>query len=336
MAFEIHPSFELLHHGQPIDGEKLAITFPSVSEFLDRWDDASNTLEIHTSGSTGKPKAVLIDKWIMWHSAGTTIEALKIAYGAKALLALSPEYIAGKMMLVRAMRGGWKLHIEEPSSDVLERVNERFDFTALVPLQVRGREERLMHFDSIIIGGAPMSIDLEMRLSKLPVHVYATYGMTETVSHIALREIAPKYSDSFKAVPGVEFTKGKEGQLIISAPAWKQDELETTDVVELLDSSTFKWKGRLDFVINSGGVKIHPEEIEPIIAQVIGQEAYIGGVTDPTLGSKVVGFTEKEVGESDIEILRDRLPKYALPKEWRVVDTFPRTANGKILRRKLR
>lgn len=333
MKFSIHPEFKITSHGTVLTESDLRSDFAEIWQFLEDWKAEKSELTLQTSGSTGKPKLIHVSKQVMWHSAGATLEALDVDRPIKALLALPTKFIAGKMMLVRAMRAGWTIEIEQPTLDVLLRVKGDFDFTALIPLQVETGFVELERFGTIIIGGAPVSIGLRNRISELSTPIYATYGMTETVSHIALQRLAPTLEESFTAVKGVTFSLSPEQSLQIHAPAWGHESLATTDVVDLLNETQFVWKGRADFVINSGGLKLHPEKIEGVLADVLQSEVYVVGVEDGAMGQRAVAILEGEARDCTVEF--PALTKHEIPKEFRFIDQFPRTENGKINRRAL-
>lgn len=336
MARDTHPEFRLTSNGKEISESQLREDFPDVFSFLEEWNKKSAVVELQTSGSTGVPKRFEVAKDVMWHSAGATIAALNLSTGLRALNPLSCAYVAGKMMVVRAMRGGWRLELTPPSTGVLSDLMDNFDFAAFVPMQVRGAAHNLNKIGCTILGGAPVDTDLEAELSGVKTKVYETFGMTETVSHIAIRQVAPRGNTHFEALPTVEFSKSNEGTLTIHAPAWGYEELKTNDVVELLGNENFKWLGRADFVINSGGIKLHPEVIEPKLRSVLHAEVYVTSESHKELGEQMIGVVLKgTVLPNDSKFLKRGLSKYEIPKAWKEVDEFPMTASGKISRKEL-
>lgn len=337
MHTEIHPSFELRYDGSPISDDRLQSLFPDVHTFLEEWRNDDPNIKLKTSGSTGAPKQLSVSKQVMWHSAGATMAALGLQEGINACCALSASYIAGKMMCVRAMRGGWKLHLFDPSSDVLDKISTSFDFAAFVPMQVAGRVDKLNSIDVIILGGAPVDTTLKEQLRSVTTRVYETFGMTELVSHIALKQLTPELHNYFSALPGVSFDVDPENRLQILAREWGHSSIQTNDIVELVDSTHFKWKGRADFVINSGGVKLHPEQIEPVLESVIGRKVYVKPANDDVLGQKLIAVVEGELNDPPTkdELQRNGLSAYECPKEWHTTEAFPLTPTGKIDRRAL-
>lgn len=328
----IHSEFKVTYKGEEVPLDRLSTSFPEVAQFIQEWKNEHTYIQLQTSGSTGVPKKVVIEKSVMWHSAGATLEALDLDRPLRALLALSASYVAGKMMLVRAMRGGWTLELAEVSSNVLATVEGEFAFTALVPMQVESGIDHLHKYGVVIIGGAPVGEGLRQKLTVVDAAIYETYGMTETVSHIAIKKIEKGSSNLFRALPGVHFSADENDCLVIHAPAWNQANLKTTDVIEWVSPTTFRWLGRADFVINSGGVKIHPEEVESAIARELEMHGYLVGVPDETLGMKaVLVLDETPNTEMDFGFLKP----YHRPKEVVVIPAFPRTSSDKIDRRAL-
>lgn len=333
MEFHPHPDFRIVAGGRALSRHALREFFPHIAHFLNEWDSGTNEIVLRTSGSTGQPKVIRVSKRIMWHSAGATIEALQLKKARRALLALSPEYIAGKMMIVRAMRAGWELEVVSPSGNPLKNTKGEFDFAALVPLQASAALDELYRIRKLIVGGAQVPGSLREALLKVDSEIYETYGMTETVSHIALKAVKED-AGMFRALPGVTFSQDNRGCLIIHASEWGHDRLQTTDVVELPDSTHFIWLGRADFIINSGGIKVHPEKVERVLSHFYDAEIYVLPLPDETLGSRVVMAVENRT-DLVIPDSLEGLTKYEIPKEIRVVKQFPRTAGGKIDRKAL-
>jgi O-succinylbenzoic acid--CoA ligase len=282
-------------------------------------------------------------------SARLTAKALNLQSGYNALLALDPDYIAGKMMLVRSLVIGMNTIAMEPCADPLKVIgNERIDFTALVPYQVRTilqSEASIKKIDNIkvlIVGGAALdqqSVDL-LQYSKC--QVFLTYGMTETISHIALQKINGKQrQEYFETLPGISLAKDERDCLIIDALPLGLQPIRTNDVVALLSKSSFHWFGRWDNVINTGGVKVFPEKIEREIGKVFYQfdlqnRFFVAGVPDLLLGSKVAliieGDLNREILDKATQDLRTTLSKYEMPRETKMVLKFIETKTQKINR----
>ncbi len=306
-----------------------------IINFIENWLDESDTIEVQTSGSTGQAKVISIQKNLMLASAKATLNFFKLSEGQTALLCLPVKYIAGKMMLVRAILGKLNLILVEPSSVPCEQLDSKIDFAAMIPLQVENSLHALSKIQNLIIGGAPMSPSLENRLKKAPNSVYASYGMTETITHVALRNV--KEGVYFKALPGVTFWQDDRDCLIVKAPHLNIDELITNDVIELEDFTHFKWLGRYDNVINSGGIKLNPEEIESKIAPLFDRAFYISSEPDELLGEKLILLIEgDELDAYSLTLLKselaEELNKYEVPKKIVFAQTFNRTPNGKLKR----
>jgi O-succinylbenzoic acid--CoA ligase len=306
-------------------------------KFKEDWNQ-NNSVEIFSSGSTGEPKKILISKDQMVLSASKTIQFFKLKEGIKALVCLSLDTIAGKMMLARSFLGKWDLKIIEPSINPLKNLDEYFDFAALVPMQLerilKETPEKIKQLKTIIVGGAPVSDDLTNLLKDHRITVFQTFGMTETISHIALRKIGLETELFYQTVDGVEVSDN-EGDLIIHYPEMFQEPLKTNDVVKIRSSKQFQWLGRSDFVINSGGVKLNPEIIEQKLSEYIPVSFFITGLSDTKLGQKLA-----LVIENPLDYIPNKSPlfkileKYEIPKVFAVVHMLDRTKSGKINRYK--
>jgi O-succinylbenzoic acid--CoA ligase len=279
-------------------------------------------------------------------SAKATLEKLDLLPGNTALLCLPTRYIAGKMMIVRCLVGNLKLIAREPRGNPIKDLRRHIDFSALVPFQLHNilnsTEEltRLNQFKAILIGGGPLSGLIENRCLNLKPAIYHTYGMTETSTHIALRRInGPNRSVLFETLPGIYITTDSRNCLVIQGDVTGGDKLVTNDVVELYSEKQFRWLGRFDHIINSGGIKIIPEELENKISELFrGSEFeynyFISGVDDQKLGQKVILVIESKAHQVNLDkiksILKDRLSKHELPKEIYAIHPFIFTESGKI------
>lgn len=340
MSISVHPSFKL--NKVSFSNKKELLLYAKsfnddVFDFLDELFDDSRTIKVKTSGSTGAPKKVHIEKRYMLNSARATASHFQLTQATKALLCLNINYIAGKMMLVRALTQGWDLDIVDPSSTPLKGVHESYDFSAMVPLQVRNSISDLPKVKKLIIGGGVVSQDLMDELQKLETKCYATYGMTETVTHIATKKLNQiNEIDSephYKTLPGIWVYQDKRNCLVIDAPYIADHTIITNDVVKLLSNTHFDWLGRYDNVINSGGVKLHPELIENKLAKVIKEDFFVAGIPDNILGEKLVLIIE---GKGDVAKMMEKtasvLDKFEKPKEIFFVPLLLRTPTNKIQR----
>ncbi|SFW20394.1 O-succinylbenzoic acid--CoA ligase [Sinomicrobium oceani] len=314
----------------------------AIGDFLLDWIDDKDTITAFTSGSTGNPKKIQLEKQSMVNSALATGDFFGISVGDRALLCLPVAYIAGKMMLVRAMILGLEIDLIRPVSAPLEETCNGYDFVAMTPMQVEHSVAALDRIKTLIVGGAPMSGALKAKLTETSCSVYETYGMTETVSHIAAKKITGNDGEAascFHALPGVGISTDERGCLVIDAPEISGKQVVTNDLVELVAENTFRWLGRYDHVINSGGIKLIPEQIEEKLRSIIPGRFYVSGVKDARLGEKLVLFVEEssnpgwtaEAVEKAIRTLHS-LGKYEVPKEIRLEKNFRETQNGKLLR----
>lgn len=351
---EIHQNFSVNKNTLDREGLKyLAYNFIKEGEiyeqeagnFLLEWLDEKDHIIVQTSGSTGKPKEIKVFKEHMANSARATGKFFKSEEGTTALLCLSANYIAGKMMLVRAMVLGWKIDMVPPRTNPLDTVYKQYDFCAMVPLQLDNSINRLHLIKRLIVGGGPVSENLKELVQSVKTKIFETYGMTETVSHIAARRINPKKKDKkdagfFKALPNITLSTDSRNCLIIKAPQLNENTIVTNDVVELKTYKKFLWKGRYDNVINSGGIKLYPEEIETKLQLLIGHRFFISSMPDDVLGDKVILIIEQEYKKMAYVTLQEgihnlkTLGKYEIPKEIYFLPQFIETENGKMQRSK--
>lgn len=311
----------------------------SLDEFLEEWNNPSPYVHVQTSGSTGAPKPMLVEKQRMLNSARITCDFLGLREGDTALLCMSLDYIAGKMMVVRSIERGLKLTTVAPSGHPLSTPHSPLDFAAMVPMQVYNslqvpeEKERLMQIRHLIIGGGAIDDALAAALRTFPNHVWSTYGMTETLSHIALRRLnGPEASEWYTPFPSVKVSLNEDHCLVIDAPLVCPSRLVTNDIAELSSGSVpsmkFRILGRKDNVICSGGIKIQIEEVERQLRPHLQAPFLITKRPDAKFGEVVVLLTEGTVPEAKEVCLRI-LPKYHQPRVYLHVDQIPLTATGK-------
>ena len=314
-----------------------------LEEFLDEWHNDRPTVLVHTSGSTGKPKPMLVEKHRMEASARITCDFLGLKAGDTALLCMSLDYIAGKMMVVRSIERGLKLTTVEPSGHPLSTPHSPLSFAAMVPMQVYNslqvpeEKERLMRIRHLIIGGGAIDDALASALKTFPNHVWSTYGMTETLSHIALRRLnGPEASEWYTPFPSVKVSLNEDSCLVIDAPLVCPSRLVTNDIAELSSGTVpnmkFRILGRKDNVICSGGIKIQIETVERQLRPHLQAPFLITKRPDAKFGEAVVLLTEGAVDEGR-RVCAQVLPKYNQPKAYLHVDKIPLTATGKPARK---
>jgi len=300
-----------------------------LGDFLLDWFDGKDYIEMQTSGTTGTPKTISVCKQAMVDSALATGDFFDLQPGNKALQCLPVKYVAGKMMLVRAMILGLDLEFVAPSSHPMRNNELEFDFVAMVPLQAQNSITELRMVKKMIVGGAAINKALEKQLLKLPTEVYETYGMTETITHIAARKLGEK---AFTVLPNVTISYDDRNCLVIHAPRISPEVIITNDIVELVNENQFIFLGRMDNVINSGGIKLIPEQIEEKLSGKIHQRFFITSKQDKELGEKVVLVIEGEKQKFD-DTLYEALDKYEKPKEIVFIHKFKETGSGKIIRK---
>lgn len=307
-----------------------------VASFIYEWENDLDFFETETSGSTGIPKKIKIQKQHAIASSKLTGELLHLQKGEKAFLCLHPSTIGGKMMIIRSLVLDLDLFVGDISSNPFDNIAESFDFVALVPLQLQTilthSPSALKKIKNIIVGGGVISSALENELKTHQLTVFQTFGMTETISHIALKKVGFHGESDYQTLPGVKIEAINQ-RLKIQFPAIGIHELLTNDVVEITAPNRFKWIGRSDFVINSGGVKIHPEALEKQLETTINAPFFITGISDDLLGEKCVLIVEGV--ENNLFTHKKRyahLAKYSLPKEVYFLAQFVYTESGKINR----
>ncbi len=314
---------------------EIKFQFPEIYSLMLNILSPNENFEVHTSGSTGTPKLISIPKKYMRASAQKTIAALQLKRDDKALLCLPTDKIGGIMMLVRWLEADLDLYPEGTSANPLANSNVSYDFGAMVPYQVQQSIEEVGKIKKLIIGGAPINPSLESDLSNLPNEIYHTYGMTETISHVALRRVNGTGNlTSFKALSGVSLKVDDRNCLLISAPDIGVEDLITNDVVELVNETEFIWKGRFDNVVNSGGLKLLPEEIEKKIGD-IGVAYFLFGEQDSRLGERLamIVASEDEVRLENLKKYFFDLGKYEVPKVIYSVPKFVEAGGGKLNRK---
>lgn len=267
----------------------------TIFSFLINWFDNKPILSL-TSGTTGIPKTIFLNKKHMYERAIRTVEFLKLERkGVRGLLCLSPDFIASKMFLVRAIIFKWKIYCIPPSSNPLKNIKEHFDITSMVPIQVFFSLKYLKNIKIVLIGGYSISNFLEKKLQNISTICYATYGMTETLGHIAIKKINGSNKSSFyKSFQDVSLRVDNRNCLNIFSPCSMDSFIQTNDIVHMISKNTFDWIGRYDNVINSGGIKIIPELIEKEISSFIPYEKrfFVSSIPDKILGDKVILIIE--------------------------------------------
>ena len=349
----------------------------TLEDFLSEWNNDSDRVLVHTSGSTGKPKPMMVEKKRMLNSARITCDFLGLKPGDSALLCMSLDYIAGKMVVVRSIERHLHLISVSPSGHPLKDINLKdangkdvngeITFAAMVPMQVYNtlqvpeERERLTHVRHLIIGGGAIDASLEKELRSLPgnIAIWSTYGMTETLSHIALRRInGDEASEWYQPFDSVKISQTDEGCLVIDAPLVCAETLVTNDIVEIepdiynkvekhdkeekhdkVEKLRFRIKGRKDNVICSGGIKIQIEEVEALLKPHLEMPFMIAKKKDEKFGEIAVLLTEdedlKKVEATIRRLLSDEKSsehknhKYWIPREFRYVEHLPLTETGK-------
>lgn len=312
-----------------------------AGNFLLDWCDGNEFVPQKTSGSTGTPKKLMLAKQAMVNAARETGEALDLWAEIVALCPLSCTSIAGRMMFVRAMVLGWNLYLLRPDSRPMEQFAGVADFVPMVPMQLKNSLQDLQRVKKIIVGGAPVPEDL---LEALPIGkpaIWETYGMSETCSHVALRQLNKQDSNSdksgglppFRTLEGINCSQDDRECLVIDAPSRLEAPLVTNDLVTLESDREFYWLGRADRAVNSGGVKLHPELLERKLSGILKQPFFLAGIPHPDLGQELVIVAEGEELKLSMEELLGGVQwdsEYEKPKKLLLSNKFVRTSSGKI------
>lgn len=336
ITFLNHPS---------VPTERVRHTRQAVEQLVSNWKSGEDVFRLQTSGSTGAPKVVTFSRSQLIASARLTARTFGLRKGDKVLLALGPEYVAGYMMVVRALVLDLELFVLPPVSNPLQLLPTELElaFAAFVPLQLReGPLEALNCICTTIIGGAPLDPKLEGQVSHSRNRIYHTYGMTETLTHVAICQLAPQPQPEYEPLEGVETGVDERGCLWVETPVVPGQRVQTNDLVELIQEGSFRWLGRWDHIINSGGVKVSPEEVEREAAfclQRAGEPvaAFVAGLPDERLGERVVLVVEHRPDRAFsmqlLACLKQHLPHYKVPKEVLFAQPFERTPSGKVKRK---
>ncbi len=311
----------------------------SLYSFILEWLNESPFVEVKTSGSTGIPKTIQVLKSAMLRSAFNTLNFFELKEDQTALLCLPCEFIAGKMMVVRAFAGKLDLIPVPVTGTPLDSLQHPVDFAALTPLQMSNQlgknPDKTNLLKTVILGGSAVSEELAEKLQNQPFDAWETYGMTETHSHIALRLInGPRKDDSFTPLPGVRIQTDNRKCLAIDVPGITDQPIITNDIAEINEAGKFKISGRIDNIINSGGIKISPEKVESQIAYIVNAPFFITGIPHPQLGQQTVLVMENPPKDENklLDQIKKMVPQFHAPKKIIFRNPLPRTENGKIKR----
>lgn len=312
----------------------------NIYSFILEWISESDFVKVMSSGSTGNPKEIILSKNKMISSAIMTGEFFGLKKGNNALLCLPANFIAGKMMIVRSFVLGLNLKYIEPSL-ALENIPLNIDFAAFIPLQIENllKTNNLSNFKKIIVGGIAVNPKILSKLKITGTEIYETYGMTETITHVAVRQIYPNMEPYFSALNKIRFGLDNRGCLKIDAPHLSDKIITTNDIVQCINNVTFKFIGRYDNIINSGGLKINPEEVEQMLHDYIKGRFIVSSIHDAKLGEKVVLVIESEnTFDFKLDLVKYKFPnlKHEFPKEVYYLNHFPETESGKIDRKSIR
>jgi O-succinylbenzoic acid--CoA ligase len=304
----------------------------AIGDFLREWTNDKDFIEVQTSGSTGAPKLLQLKKVSMVQSALITGSFFGLKPSNKALHCLPTQFIAGKMMLVRALVLGLEIDIIEPKLIPIFNNNISYDLCAMIPVQLENCYRNCQNIRNIIVGGAAVSNQLQSDIQKCSTNIYESYGMTETITHIALRKLnGTNKSRFFNVLPNIQIEQDDRKCLVIIAEHFSERKVVTNDLVKIHSSTQFEWLGRYDNVINSGGIKLIPEQIEKKLAKKIEQRFFISSQPNSSFGESIILILEGQSKSIDPIIFED-LDKYEIPKNIYFIPEFVETKSNKINR----
>lgn len=311
----------------------------ALGDFLSDWLDSKDFIKTKSSGTTGKPKIIKISKQAMVNSAIATGNYFGLKPGSKALHCLPVQFIAGKMMLVRAIILGLQIDVIEPSLELQFSSKKHYDFCAMIPMQLQNNIKKINNIKKLIVGGAPMSSLLLEQIQPLKTEVFATYGMTETITHIAVKKLnnhdnvktSAVKKTYYSTLPNIYISQDDRECLVIDAPNLSKEKIITNDVVNIHSETEFEWLGRLDNVVNSGGIKFFPEVIEDKIKSKISKRFFIASEKDELLGERLILVLESDTNNLPTSVF-DNLDAYEKPKKVYIVSKFEETTSGKVQR----
>ncbi len=339
LDFSQHTVQEVLSANTGIDLPHWAIEVLSfLSDFV-----VHDYVSCFTSGTTGPAKEIRFETKQLIAGANNTLSFFDLQKGDVALLPLSCSFIAGKMMVVRALVGRLILYVTAPALDLSKVLEKKFDFSVLIPSQIipllaSENSEIITQFGQILLGGSALSESLVKDLMRHKVAAWLSFGMTETMSHFALRQLSPVPHSRYVCLKGFEISQDYNGQLLVKNDSLGIAEMQTNDVVKIFNDRSFIWRGRSDNMVNSAGIKLYPETIEQRIKVLYPDLVpfIIQGVSDDKLGQKLALYFEGDffLTPEALLVLKEHLPPYECPRTYFSVNKFDRTLTGKIIRKK--
>ncbi|MDE6258692.1 MAG: AMP-binding protein [Muribaculaceae bacterium] len=307
----------------------------TFDEFYNEWVSEPEDVVCHTSGSTGTPHLIHLPKQRMIESAERTCRHFGINSSSHLHSCISADYIGGKMMMVRSRVSGASFSWEIPSNTPLKDfVGPPIDLVSVVPSQMLfllDNPEIMARAKNYLIGGAAIPSSLRKRSLDSGISAYESYGMTETSSHIAIRKVE-EGNEWFETLPGISVSLDDDSRLCIHIENWKS--FYTNDIAQLKSSTSFRILGRADNVINTGGKKVYPEEVEKILSEYFTFPFYISYRNDEKWGQRIILIAENPTVSDDeiISLCKLHLESFKCPKEVVGLSHFSYTPNGKIKR----
>ncbi|MDG5799876.1 AMP-binding protein [Marinilabiliaceae bacterium ANBcel2] len=333
---------DIVIEADKVDNREHPDSLKDIIQFLSEWFSTKDYMMVTTSGSTGKPKNIKVKKSEMVESAIRTINFFELKPGMKVLNCLPVSFIAGKMMVIRAIVGSLNLICVEPAANPLNKLNRKVEFAAFTPMQmINILKSKKKHnlLTKVIIGGGKTDSDLNSKLQDVPFDAWESYGMTETLTHVALRKINGNTArNSFLPLSGIKTELNSNGCLIIHYGEKFNKTVITNDIAELYSDGSFIIKGRVDNIINSGGIKISPEDLEEKIKRTTQNNVIITFEEDKVLGQKIVALTNTKPEKPRLffDKISGALSKYEKPYKLYYIKKVPLTQSGKLKRKEIR
>lgn len=329
-------TYKLIHNKFKLDGvshsSKTLLEYLKNNEdyydFLTSWFNKKDFIIVNTSGSTGVPKKIKLKKVDLIASARLTAKFFDLKPENKLICCLPIKYIAGKMMLVRSLVLGLDMYLFKVNSSPISNLDQLYDLAAFTPIQLENSLEHIDKIKNVIVGGSAVSDVLKEKILDSKSNIFETYGMTETITHIAVKNLSNNENE-FRVLPGIEIFE-KNNCLLIKPGHLSIGFVQTNDVVKLIGKNKFVLLGRKDFIINTGGIKINPEAIEKKLSKYYSSEFIISSISSDKFGDQIVIVFKENIPEN-YEKAFEILNKYEVPKKAFTLSTFPEN-NGKLNR----
>jgi O-succinylbenzoic acid--CoA ligase len=325
----------ILKNGIPTEALK---NYAAESDWVKRWNSRDSNFTFLTSGTSGSAKEILFSREQIEKSAWRTAQFFKWSDGMEVLHSLPMQYVAGRMNVLRALitkQSVWKMtpKVEMTSNDFYRLENiEWWTLTPPMLSSFLSIEQPVLTKAKLLVGGAPVVQSLIDKAQGVGNEIWESYGAAETLTHIALRKLnGNDKSKGFKPLHGVSIKMTEQGMAIDDG--FLGNAVVTSDLGTWINDKEFIVEGRIDDIINSGGVKINPLEVEKIIHQHMKEAGFVKGSKDDRWGQIVTWVVKYDtIIPQDWQdwFISQPLLK---PKLIVRVDVLPQNENGKWIRK---